>query len=324
MKPLPAAPALAVACLLPAVPAEAFDAYLRITYAGSTVPTDAVHSWVEVLGFSHGGDSGLDSGGVPLRFQPRACTLQLGQDRVIANLMDAVPLGRPRDLTIQVPRFFQDQVTVLHEIRFKDCYFSKVAASLHPGADQPVFDIGFAYSQIEWTVTLPDPKGNKALAIGSGYDAVEVSLIDRGEIAVPVPGSYAGGTDPEPDGDLDDDGIPDAWETANGLNPNNPADAAADSDADGFSNRDEYITGTNPRSGTSFFRATVSPGGGQNPGGITLTWNSIPGKTYTILATQDLAQPFLPIGTVTGAAGGQTSHVVSLSAGRFFKLSVTE
>ena len=45
--------------------------------------------------------------------------------------------------------------------------------------------------------------------------------------------------------DTDGDGLPDAWEIANGLNPL-AADAEADSDGDGTSDFDEILRGTDP------------------------------------------------------------------------------
>lgn len=46
--------------------------------------------------------------------------------------------------------------------------------------------------------------------------------------------------------DSDNDGMPDDWETANGLNPNDPADAGQDADGDRLSNVDEFDAGTDP------------------------------------------------------------------------------
>ncbi len=51
--------------------------------------------------------------------------------------------------------------------------------------------------------------------------------------------------------DRDGDGIPDAWEIENGLNPDNPYDSFYDPDGDGFSNLYEYLQGTNPRNARS-------------------------------------------------------------------------
>ncbi|HEY3448491.1 MAG TPA: cytochrome c3 family protein [Myxococcales bacterium] len=48
-------------------------------------------------------------------------------------------------------------------------------------------------------------------------------------------------------GDSDCDGLPDAWELAAGLNPNDPSDAWADSDGDGLTDQREYALGTDPR-----------------------------------------------------------------------------
>lgn len=46
--------------------------------------------------------------------------------------------------------------------------------------------------------------------------------------------------------DSDDDGMNDAWEVANGLDPNDPNDAALDKDQDGWSNLAEFLAGLNP------------------------------------------------------------------------------
>lgn len=48
-------------------------------------------------------------------------------------------------------------------------------------------------------------------------------------------------------GDSDGDGMPDSFEIANGLNPNDPSDAGLDSDADGLTNLQEFLSNTNPK-----------------------------------------------------------------------------
>lgn len=47
--------------------------------------------------------------------------------------------------------------------------------------------------------------------------------------------------------DSDHDGMPDAWERRQGLNPNDPADGRRDQDRDGYTNIEEFLNGTEPR-----------------------------------------------------------------------------
>jgi Tol biopolymer transport system component len=47
--------------------------------------------------------------------------------------------------------------------------------------------------------------------------------------------------------DFDQDGMADAWETSFGLDPANAADASADPDADGRTNKQEYDAGSHPK-----------------------------------------------------------------------------
>jgi hypothetical protein len=51
----------------------------------------------------------------------------------------------------------------------------------------------------------------------------------------------------EPYTDSDKDGMPDAWETKYGLNPNDAADANGDLNGDGYTNIEKYINGIDPK-----------------------------------------------------------------------------
>jgi hypothetical protein len=102
---------------------------------------------------------------------------------------------------------------------------------------------------------------------------------------IPTPGS-ANALAPT---DSDNDGIPDAYETANGLNPNNPADAFTDADGDGASNFSEYLAGTNPQQPGS--RLTVTVIQTAVPGQLAVRFNAVAGKTYSVRYKSDLSIP---------------------------------
>jgi len=81
-----------------------------------------------------------------------------------------------------------------------------------------------------------------------------------------------------PNPDTDGDGMPDAWEVANGLDPNQPADAAADADGDGMSNLAEYVADTRPQDPGSRLTATLELNGGN----AMVRFNAQPGRGYTV------------------------------------------
>ncbi|MEO8353361.1 MAG: hypothetical protein ABI680_16655, partial [Chthoniobacteraceae bacterium] len=87
-------------------------------------------------------------------------------------------------------------------------------------------------------------------------------------------------------GDFDHDGMPDAWETAHVLDPNDPADAVLDADSDGQTNVREYVADTDPRDPNS--RLTASATAAPTPGTIAITFNAVAGKSYTVRYKDDL------------------------------------
>ena len=82
----------------------------------------------------------------------------------------------------------------------------------------------------------------------------EIAIYNRPLSAAEIQALYLAGANGKCHGDSDGDGLPDAWEIANGLNPYDPADANADSDHDGLTNAQEYAAGTNPLDASSALR----------------------------------------------------------------------
>jgi hypothetical protein len=88
--------------------------------------------------------------------------------------------------------------------------------------------------------------------------------------------------------DRDGDGMPDAWESANGFNPDVAGDGALDADGDGLTNRAEFLAGTDPRNAQSFLRAEVWRDAGGN---MVVRFGAASGKAYTVQWRAALGTP---------------------------------
>jgi hypothetical protein len=95
-------------------------------------------------------------------------------------------------------------------------------------------------------------------------------------------------------------------------------DPSGDFDHDGMSNAAEDLAGTNPLDINSVLRILSLADGNQ------LTWSSVSGKTYCVLATSDIATNFVPISSVVTAAGPTAIylHTAATNSSRFYRVNV--
>ena len=121
--------------------------------------------------------------------------------------------------------------------------------------------------------------------------------------------------------DTDADNLPDAWEMASFGNLGQTA--AGDPDADGTSNRAEYLLGLSPTDGTQAFRATqsaVAPGSS-----VTLSWPAQDGLAFKVWRSQTLADgSWMELGSVTATGTTATFTDMTAPAGRaFYRIELT-
>ncbi len=167
------------------------------------------------------------------------------------------------------------------------------------------------------TSANPDMKWNQFLMapyIGDGSPADQSMWVD--DLVI---------TSDRPLADNDRDGMPDEWEIANGLNPNDAGDASNDSDGDRSSNFQEYTAGTDARSPTSVLRIN---GVTLDQNDALINFNSVTGKNYEIQRTGDLASGiWTGVGNKTGGNGGAAAFIdrgaASQSIG-FYRLKLDE
>ncbi len=123
--------------------------------------------------------------------------------------------------------------------------------------------------------------------------------------------------------DADNDGMPNIYETANGLD-NNSNDAALDTDGDGLSNLYEFIFGTAANNSSSLVQLT-SPTVSTTH--LSATWNATAGKIYQIESSTDLSgtwTPHTPL-QLTTTTGPRTIQIPKENNDKLFlRIKVTQ
>lgn len=186
-----------------------------------------------------------------------------------------------------------------YQMTLNGVYVSGVLSSSGTG-DVPVESVTLFYERVAWTYIQVDVTKQPA------YTATWNRTNNTGSYNV----AFA---------DADADGMPNVYESENGLDPG-VNDALADLDSDGLTNYQEFIAGTKPNNVDSVLRVTKINLAG---GGARLTWNSVQGKTYTVYAANLVNGPYTPVQTVTAAGNGETfTDIPAAQARQFYRIAV--
>jgi len=171
-----------------------------------------------------------------------ACTfLDEGTYTVGLQVTDAAGLSATATATVTVANVAPTFTGAPPATAAEGVLYSYLPTVVDPSVDVLTFSLGASAPAgmtldpstglLEWTPTFADA-GTASVTLtvddGDGGTAVLTWTITVGFV------------------DDDADGMPDSWETANGLDPTDPTDATGDPDADGLTNLDEYLGGTDP------------------------------------------------------------------------------
>lgn len=122
--------------------------------------------------------------------------------------------------------------------------------------------------------------------------------------------------------DLNNNGISDAWERHFFGEVSPTRTKTTDSDRDGLADLSEFVCGTNPMDPNSRIRLTsITP---QSDGTVRLTWRSVPGRAYRVLASTN-ALGWNPLSPWLRAIAAESSQIVPGLSGRnpfFYRLEV--
>ena len=275
---------------------------------------------IQVLGYSKGTETGVEigsgsGGGFVGTATSKVATLSLTPSEAVTEMFGGLVSGDRYQMKIVI---LQNGETLQGEASFDDVMFSDLVVNVASGDDVPEVEVRFQYGAMFWTeVTAIDPKSGVGTSSSAGWSFIENRPVEEDFFEGDIGGGGTGG-EPPVIIDADQDGLPDAWEDANGMNKNLRADGSEDMDGDSLSNLQEYIAGTDPRSGTSFFLTRIRMATGE----VELEWKTVSGRNYRVYEAETLDGGFTLLEEISGAGDGNRIYRPTAGTGPFYRLEV--
>lgn len=227
----------------------------------------SIEGWVEIYGLGQGlarptqiSGGTIETGNLVV--SPTSVTLAAGS--LLPTMLDALSSGEPLDfLTLQIvmPSDDPSGVRVLIELRWESVLLESVQLSAEAGDNTAYQEVSFQGVRNLVRTSIIEPNGTTTSYLDLDIDLARSRTTFNTRTGTLAPGAFAGGSggggDLPFDGDFDEDGIPNGWETEYSLDPRNRFDADEDLDGDGLTNREEYLAGTSPERRDSRLAATI-------------------------------------------------------------------
>jgi hypothetical protein len=273
-------------------------------------PADSGHEYIELLNISGNTVSLFDTvthsnvwkvGGIDFQFPENNITLASGE--VLLLVEDAI-----------TPETFRSTYSIPANVQILN-YSGKLSnggESITLRAPDEIVQSGSNVGEVPYIIidriTYSDAEPWPVEPDGTGHSLERITTTAYGNDAANWRSTSGGSPGIADSGtvtfvDNDQDGLDDTWETTYFASTNHPnGNAGDDFDLDGQSNRDEFISGTNPTNANSRFTLSLSTG---NPH-FTISWDAAPDRVYDVLWTPRLGEGFQYL--ETGIAYPQNSY----------------